>query len=110
MNLTSIKSNGSKWLGQSPDPIETLYDRLQNYPLDPTFEDYGNFAMPRRGGVWHFWGNFYNLSAVFNIQTIDPDVIATLRSLIADNQRRPDYREARAAAFAHKSDKWELGR
>jgi len=113
---TTVESNGSKWAGQAPDPIEVLYDRLHNYPLDPSFEKYGNFIMPQGMGEWHFWGNFLTVSAVFSIKTTERDVIDTLIALIYDNQRRQDYRAARAdmldrdAKSRRRNDARSLGR
>jgi hypothetical protein len=54
MTLT-IRSNGSKWYGEDPDPIEVLFDTLGKHPLDPSFEDYGNFVFQEKGR-WRAWG------------------------------------------------------
>lgn len=96
---TTIDSNGSKWLGEEPDSIDTLCDVLKNYCLDPSFEDYGNFCTcldsePQIGapeGSFRFWGNFLELSHVFSIDTNDPTVINHLTTLIRANQQREDY-------------------
>lgn len=43
--MLKIISNGSKWAGEQPDSIEQLIKVLEQYPLDPTFEKYGNFIV-----------------------------------------------------------------
>lgn len=99
-----IRANGSKWAGQSPDPVETLLALLKSEPLDPRFEDYGDFVM--RDETWpnvHVWGNFFNVSHCFDIKGT-PAECAAIVAAIRENQRRADYRairlqrEAEAAA------------
>ena len=99
---TTIHSNGSKWFGEEPDPIEKLLERLEEYALDPRFETYGNFvfsdpdpAIPV--GATRFFGNFFELSGVFNIDTDDADLVESLTLAIRQNQRTPGYREAKEA-------------
>jgi hypothetical protein len=104
MTQTIIVSNGSKWLGEAPDTIETLLAVLAQEPLDHTFERYGNFITPLTEqtliapqrhpellGLTEFWGNFARVSHVFCIRTNDPAVIATLTAAIRQNQDRDDY-------------------
>lgn len=88
---TTIHSLGSKWYGEEADPIETLFKVLAEHPLSRVFEAYGNFIGPREDGHTGFWGNFHELSCVFNIVTDDPDLVARLTKAIRDNQRRADY-------------------
>lgn len=89
---TEIISNGSKWAGQAPDTVEQLLTVLATQPLDSTFEDYGNFITRSRiGRTVSYFGNFRNVSHVFNIRTDDPSVIRRLSRAIRANQRRPDY-------------------
>jgi hypothetical protein len=38
-----IMGNGSKWAGQEEDDVSELLRMLAAHPLDPTFEEYGNF-------------------------------------------------------------------
>lgn len=94
---TTIHANGSKWLGQEPDSIEKLFERLENNTLDPTFEDYGNFAKNRGAGVVHFWGNFHDVSAVFDIETDDPELVQSLIAAIKANQDTQAYHDAKHA-------------
>lgn len=110
--FTLNNSNGSKWAGEEPDSIETLIAVLGREALDPTFEMYGDFAyetpckaaydekgkiidgpplFPEHTGVWAFFGNFANLSHVFNIYTNDPAVIEPLRAAIAKNKASDAY-------------------
>lgn len=105
--FTNIKSNGSHFAGAGPDTIEQLLAVLKDEPLDRTFENYGNFvyALGGRHGyedpelrreakelrAVNFFGNFFKLSHVFNIETNDPAVIRPLVKAIRANQRRADY-------------------
>ena len=64
MNITV---NGSRWSGQQPDTIDNLISLLSREPLDPRFEDCGNFCYPSKQGLFRVAGNFFNLSHVFQI-------------------------------------------
>jgi hypothetical protein len=88
--MINIMSNGSKWMGENPDTIEKLCEVLKNYPLDRTFEDYGNFIITD-GVTTTFFGNFLNLSHVFNIITDEIEIIELLTGLILENRKRTDY-------------------
>jgi hypothetical protein len=108
---TIITSNGSKWNGQESDSIERLLEVLANVPLDRTFEKYGNFvtANPQHavylgegeykdtGPIFpgeemtRFFGNFFGLSHVFNIDTSETETVKTLTAAIRANQQRADY-------------------
>lgn len=97
---TTIIHNGSKWAGDQPDDIETLFRVLEMYALDPQFEPYGNFVLddPVSDAGEHlvpngvrFWGNFAELSHLFEIDTDDPDLIERLTAAIRKNQQRADY-------------------
>jgi len=92
---TLILSNGSKWLGDDPDGIDVLLDRLGKYALDPMFEEFGNFIRLDPGARTTFWGNFVELSAVFRIESDDPDVVQALTAAIRANQETPAYLAAR---------------
>lgn len=115
-----IESNGSKWAGQDPDPIEKLFEMLANYPLNRIFERYGNFITENpinvqlswndvdeetgklckyylasdeqsEPGTVHFSGNFFNYSHVFSIRTTNAKLIEELSKAIRANQTRADY-------------------
>lgn len=110
---TAIISNGSKWAGDSPDTIDDLLAVLGTHALDRTFEpeQFGNFIFQhdKQPGITCFFGNFAELSHVFNIDTDDQNVIDLLTAAIRANQQRPDYlsqptydeRAAVAAAREH---------
>ncbi|MCR4307490.1 MAG: hypothetical protein NUV80_02940 [Candidatus Berkelbacteria bacterium] len=121
--LVYIVSNGSKWAGESPDDVANLLQVLTETPLDPSFENYGNFICPdpcegvRDNGKWvdgkrlfdvsmtHFHGNFFTLSHVFSIYTNDPETIQALTKAIKENQATKAYKEAKTALFAHRKTK-----
>jgi len=90
-----IHSNGSKWRGEELDSIEKLLNVLEEYALDPSFEDYGNFIFDADRVVVRFWGNFYELSHVFSIDTDEDALITRLTTAIRANQRREPYQKAR---------------
>lgn len=92
---TIILSNGSKFAGEKPDPIEVLLERLEKHTLDPTFEKYGNFAENIGRGAIHFHGNFVDYSHVFSIETNDPEMCAKLTAAIETNKSTSAYRAAR---------------
>jgi hypothetical protein len=117
--MTTIQSNGSKWAGDQPDSIEGLIDVLKTQTLNPIFEQYGDFAetdprfyksgelcYPDNPGTVHFFGNFYTVSHVFNIDTDDAETIATLRGLIAANKATAAYRQA-VKEIAENKRYWE---
>ena len=95
--MLDIISNGSKWAGQQPDDLQTLIDVLSSNPLDPTFEEYGNFIHPDGGALGtRFFGNFAHLSHVFQIDTDEPELIQRLTAAIRANQATPAYQKLRA--------------
>jgi hypothetical protein len=103
---TVIDSNGSKWAGEPPDPIEKLYEVLQTHTLNPVFEKYGDFCFwapdsPDQPAMIRFWGNFYALSHVFAIDTNEPAVIERLTTLISNNKSTPAYQEAKRELREH---------
>lgn len=104
--MIKIKTNGPG--GNPPEPIEALYDRLANYPLDPVFEECGGFmsgseppAIPR--GWVRFHGNFYAISAVFSVDTDDDDEIASLRAAIESNMASTAYAQAKFEFGQHRA-------
>lgn len=88
---TTIISNGSKWAGEAPDSVETLLAVLAEHPLDRRFEEYGNFIFAYDAQHTRFWGNFFTLSHVFNIDTDEPEMAERLTAAIRANQQRADY-------------------
>jgi hypothetical protein len=102
--------------GEEPDALEQLFQVLASDPLDPTFEEYGNFCCgepraavhlgkgeyadkgpiyPDAPGMQRFWGNFYELSHVFRIDTDEPELIERLTVAIRTNQATEAYTLAR---------------
>lgn len=102
---TFITSNGAGL----KQPIEALFARLASHTLDPIWEEYGNFSEKDDPaidpGFTRFFGNFYDYSHVFQIDSNDPDVVARLTAAIRANQATPAYAKAkaeRAAAVAQR--------
>lgn len=98
-----IISNGSKYYGQENDSIEVLLEVLATHPLDPSFEEFGNFFYEPTYinpqfqpplGTWRASGNFWEVSHVFNIEGTAEEM-EPLRLAIEANKARPDYIAAR---------------
>lgn len=94
-----IRNNGSKFLGQDPDPIEKLFEMLAHHPLDPTFEDFGNFAEPFQGDRICVWGNFAKYSHCFHVEGTQEE-LADLIAAIRLNQQREDYQQIKSGLKA----------
>lgn len=93
MSTTTIHANGSKWHGQPPDPLSVLLDVLRREPLDPRFPHArAGFAENIAHGAVKFWGNFYELSHCFDVDTDDPVVIALLAEAIRANRESAAYK------------------
>lgn len=93
-------STTAQWPGEPAEPIARLIARLASYPLDPTFERYGNFVIPlddpasyypvAEPGMVRIWGNFADVSDVFEIDG-PADALADLIAAIRANQETPAY-------------------
>jgi len=90
--MIEIISNGSKWAGESPDPIEKLFEVLQKHPLDRTIFRDRYFQLsdvdPTQVTIH---GNFCGVSHVFRIRTNESTLIQQLVEAIAANVQRKDY-------------------
>lgn len=90
--MINIISNGSKWAGEPPDSVEKLLEVLAKYALDRRFEQFGGFiTKDETDDSVRFFGNFFNLSHVFQIVTDEPEIIERLSAAIHANMERPDY-------------------
>jgi hypothetical protein len=104
---TLINSNGPP-SHHPKESLDHLFDLLATEPLDRKFEEFGNFLYAagshrhgfvkaelrdaaRRDKLVHVWGNFLNVSHVFNISTNDKPLLQRLSRAIRANQNRPDY-------------------
>lgn len=83
--------------------IERLFLMLQDYTLDPTFEKYGDFLQRnpklldgRTGDYVHLFGNFYDYSFVFNLETKNENLVARFAKAVAENKKKASYVEAKA--------------
>ena len=89
--MINIISNGSKWFGESPDPLEKLMEVLHKHPLDrPMFRDRFVFDQALTK-TKRFHGGFQGISHVFNIETDETGIIEQLTTAIKANVARPDY-------------------
>lgn len=101
----NIISNGSKWYGQEPDSVDILLSVLGEHPLDPTFENFGNFyyepeyldpsKQPPAGTVFRVFGNFSDVSHVFNIEG-NAEELEPIRLAIESNRASESYQRVRA--------------
>jgi hypothetical protein len=90
--MIEIISNGSKWAGEQPDSIADLLEVLAGpYVLDRTFEEYGDFIYRNEDGKWRAWGNFLELSHVFNILADTREELAAIEEAVRLQKERPDY-------------------
>lgn len=127
---TITLNNGSPWADPTPT-IDDLIALLAREPLDPTWENYGNFgdqcsldwieawsddathgeafrALSRdRGVAVHFFGNFWDYSHAFSIVSDDEDVIVRLVRAIRANQATIAYKQARDERKAQ-DDYWAV--
>lgn len=81
------------------DAIDDLARVLATNTLDPVFEEYGDFIIRGESGVHGevlFFGNFLDLSHVFNFYTSDPATIDRLSGLIDANKKTAKYLAAKA--------------
>ena len=76
-----IISNGSKWGGQSTDPLENLEEMLKTYELD----DFARTKTNKDGSVT-FFGNFKHFSHVFHVILYDDKQIRKFRRLFYKNK------------------------
>ena len=80
----------------SPPPLSHLLETLEKTPLDPRFEDFGNFLVINERGEFYIRGNFWKLSRVFSVRgSIDEPEMLQLAAAVRKNQRTKAYREAR---------------
>jgi hypothetical protein len=101
----NIISNGSKWLGQAPDSVEDLLSVLAIEPLNPVFESYGNFVLSDEMpvGTVRCWGNFANVSHVFQIEGTEAEMRPVIDAIRA-NQDTEAYAAARKGMKLPKKD------
>ena len=76
-----VINNGSKWYGQPNDKLNDLEKRLRQYAI----EDFTTTRKIENG--LNIWGNFRAISAVFNIDLFDSELIGKFRGLIYRNRR-----------------------
>lgn len=83
-----ILSNGSKWAGEAPDSVEKLIDVLGHHKLESIWKRNGQYFNKIGDNEFQAFGNFANLSHVFNIR----GSLEELRPLVkAIKQNRRQY-------------------
>ena len=113
MSATTTTSNLG-WRGQQPDSIDSFFEMLECKPLEPFFEECGNFIfdlgkvetwpdgkVPRKyqgRELTGFTGRFAGGDFLFNIETNDSTLIDRLTVAIRANQKRGDYQALRRVA------------
>lgn len=78
--------------GSESRQIAALFTALAEHPLDPAFEEIGDFA-DEEG---RFFGDFFDVAGAFSIDTIDTALIERLTAAIRANQTTPAYEAAKA--------------
>jgi hypothetical protein len=108
----SVRNIGSHMAGEKSNTLPDLMKMLQQHPLNPLFEDYGNFVyklepeeIKRLGFQYHIHGNFYQYSYVFDIKADTKADTLKLCCTIRENQRRADYKAARVLWLKEKARK-----
>ena len=92
--MITIHTNGSKWAGEQPDPLEKLFEVLKNHTLEPDLEDCGNFVHEKLRSV-HFLGNFFDISHAFDIETDEPELMEKLFAAIRANKNTEEYQRCK---------------
>jgi hypothetical protein len=106
---TVVQYQGS-FIGTAAQHIEKLLEMLAEQPLDPAFEDRGNFIYEVEpanfgaqskifGEYWdggfHIYGDFYQIPWAFSVYTKDPDVAQRLTTAIEQNKATAAYEAIR---------------
>jgi hypothetical protein len=94
-----IRSNGSKWAGQEPDGLDELHKALASYHLDiERFAAMGFIDFSPNGETVRLFGNFLNVSHVFNIEGPSSQLGRTVDA-IKDNITRQMREDGKAFSF-----------
>ncbi|TLS38772.1 hypothetical protein [Pseudalkalibacillus caeni] len=107
--MLEIREIGTKQNGLNLNCYE-LVKLMEEHPLDPMFEDCGNFIMPYKPLQWTaetkryigcktFFGDFATINCRFYILTDEKTVIDKLVSAIRLNQEREDYRRLKKLMY-----------
>jgi len=96
--MLRVRDIGSHMLGEKSYNLSELFAMLTKYPLNPLFEDYGNFCYKlcpedakQLGCLYHFFGNFYEHSFGFDICADTKADTVKLERAIRRNQKTPEY-------------------
>lgn len=87
--------------------IDDFIKKLENYILDPVFEQYGNFLIKapkfskskelteKYKNSWHLFGNFYDYSNAFSIFIDENETVEKLKACINQNKKTEKYISAK---------------
>lgn len=83
--------------------IEKLFEMMERYTLDPVFERYGDFieenpiliGTRKAADYTTLFGNFFDYSFVFAIDTTDAGLIERFKRAVERNKRTEAYQLAR---------------
>lgn len=101
-----------------PDSEENILRHLEQYTLDPVFEDYGNFvnlnpewlypeAEKKYKGCTSIFGNFLTFSHAFRLVTNDPGLIQRITEAINRNKATPEYQAAKSQMIEQRRQEME---
>lgn len=96
------------------DTKENILKDLEQYTLDPVFEDYGNFiyiptwedeeTAEKYKGLTAICGNFLTYSHSFRLLTDDKELIEELATAIRKNQAKEEYKQAKERLLERKAE------
>jgi len=101
--VITINANGSRFAGQAPATLEDLYLVLTEHPIGDFWRKRGPASCIHvEGRTVKFWGNFDDVSHVFDVDTDEPRALALYAALDVS----PD--DLNYALAAHADGRWAL--
>lgn len=114
--METLTQDKAVWQIAEEGTPEGFLMMLKEYPLDPTWEAYGDFGhlvnaqsyhpdhrpewqVKQDAGVWSYSGNFLHISWLIKMEISDPDMIKKISEAIALNKQTAEYKKARADKF-----------
>lgn len=101
-----------------PDSEENILRHLEQYTLDPVFEDCGNFVISnpewlqpevaeKYADCTLIFGNFLTFSHAFRLVTDDTGLIQRLTEAINRNKAMPEYQAAKSQMIEQRRQEME---